>query len=355
MTHFIRSPDFANLPPSLLALFEQAAVSDGFFSHPGWYSVFSDFALAPNSETRLYLDDLAAPAVAIPLVVRPGKERMMESLANCYSCRHDLLCRTPAPEASVTALVEKIASERPQWDRLMFHALDPLQSYFAPLASALSRCGYSVETYCQFGTWYENTAGMSFRDFLARRPSQLRNIYKRKLAGIERQASLAFKLYHIGAGLEEAISDYEAIYRQSWKQPEPHPLFVANLARFCARLGALRLGILSVDGRPAAAQLWIVWRGEATIFKLAHDQVWDRFSIGTLLTMRMMERVLDDDRPQRVDFGRGDDAYKRLWLPHRTERWGIIAVNWRTPRGFVAALRQRAGAARRFMTRRSQD
>jgi CelD/BcsL family acetyltransferase involved in cellulose biosynthesis len=105
----------------------------------------------------------------------------------------------------------------------------------------------------------------------------------------------------------------------------------------------LRLGLIHVDGEPAAAQIWIVHHGSALLFKLAYDERFADLSVGTILTAVLMQHVLDIDKVELVDYLSGDDAYKHDWMSHRRERWGILAMNPRTPRGAMAIIRHRGG------------
>jgi CelD/BcsL family acetyltransferase involved in cellulose biosynthesis len=55
--------------------------------------------------------------------------------------------------------------------------------------------------------------------------------------------------------------------------------------------------------------------------------------------MRVLERLLDEERIGELDLGAGDDPYKRLWASKRRARIGLLAFDPLTWRGAAGALR----------------
>jgi hypothetical protein len=298
-----------------------------------------------QSEIRVYTDKWSEPAIALLLRnTAPEAGRRPTSLANAYSVEHGVIWRPGTDlDAAVGAILSEILSERPRWEGLSLAGLDPLDPSYRAAVRSLGRAGLFVQCAFDSGTWYEETAKLSFAHYVAARPSELRNTWRRKRRRVDRTNRLSKTFFADTTRIEEAIADYQTIYAASWKPAEAFPEFIPALIRLAAELGALRLGIYYIDGVPAAAQFWIVWHGRAIIYKLAHDKRLDDLSLGTLLTMEMIERVLADDCPREITLGRGDDPYKKLWLPRRRERWGINADNPRTWRGLGVGLRRKAG------------
>ncbi len=98
-----------------------------------------------------------------------------------------------------------------------------------------------------------------------------------------------------------------------------------------------------------AAQFWIVEDAQATVLKLAHDEAAKSLSPGTVLTALMLQHLLDQEHVGRIDFGRGDDPYKRLWARERRQRIGIVLANPRRPRGLAFLARHALGRVRQAL------
>jgi hypothetical protein len=336
----LRDISFRHLPEGVVALFA-AAGERSFFSLPEWYEVLARDGVPPGTRIALYVDGLPRCQVGLVCQTLLQSPRRLDSLATPYSVEHAVLAMAGADcRAGLAGIIADIVEERPSWETVLLRGFTASDPAFHALAGELRRAGLAVEPFFDTGVWYEETAGASFAEYLARRPSALRNTWHRKSARANRSSTLRWSFVERDDGLDKAIADYEEVYRASWKKAEPFPNFIPAAIRAAATLGALRLGIAYADDMPAAAQFWIVWRGRACIYKLAHDERFKELSLGTLLTMRMIERVLERDRPAEINLGRGDDPYKKLWLSQRRECWGVAAANPRTLRGFGSAARQ---------------
>ena len=169
---------------------------------------------------------------------------------------------------------------------------------------------------------------------------------KRSGGGTRRAEQLQdahFRLYDQQNDLAAGIDAFGTVYARSWKQPEPYPAFNRAQIRAAGSLGLARLGVWWIGETPAAAQFWIVEHGRATVLKLAHDERFKEHSPGTVLTAWMSRHMLEQAHVAELDFGRGDDAYKRDWVGFRRQRMGVMLINPRHPRGMLALVRHRVG------------
>ena len=205
------------------------------------------------------------------------------------------------------------------------------------LASALRDSGWSVVVEPAFGNWIARTE-YGFDEYWSRRPGQLRSTAKRKA----KAATLDIVIHDRFD--PAAWADYESVYRSSWKPAEGSFPFLRALAEQEGTAGTLRLGLAYRESRPVAAQLWLVEDGIATIHKLSYAEDAKALSPGTVLGEAMFRRAIDQDGVRLVDYGTGDDAYKRDWMDERRQLWRIIARNPRTLRGLAGIVRQRVRA-----------
>lgn len=209
-----------------------------------------------------------------------------------------------------------------------------------PLAAAFRAAGWQVRLTEKTGNWRVLTGGEDFAAYWAKRPGQLRSTARRKA----RAAGLDLEIFDRFD--DAAWAAYEDVYRASWKPEEGSFPFLRALAEQEGAAGTLRLGVARKDGKPLAVQLWLVEHGEATIHKLAYREDAKELSPGTILGEAMFRRAIDEDRARIIDYGTGDDAYKRDWMEERRPLWRLQAFNPGTLRGLAGTARALAGRLR---------
>lgn len=353
---------FDALPAPYLALFAGAAGEAGFFFSLPWLANLYRTAL-PDTALRIYGIEAgqgeAKVRLALPLTHRKAAggiaaARELGACANFYSSLFGpvLACGVAPSPQDFFRLARAIASEAPAWDVVNLQPMAIEAPVFEMCVAGFRQAGMAVQTYFCFGNWYLEVGGRSYREYAETLPSRLKNTLARKSRQLAAAHDVRITILTGEADAQQGIAAFERVYRSSWKSAEAYPEFIPGLIRMCAQQGWLRLGVAYVDGAPAAAQLWIVSHGVASIYKLAYDERFAALSIGSILTARLMQHVIDVDRVREVDYLTGDDAYKRDWMSHRRERWGMMAFNLRTARGVLAAARHIGGRGLKGLWRR---
>ena len=254
----------------------------------------------------------------------------LSAMANWYSFRWRPLM---TPKADANALLTALAHD------LIKHAarvtLSPLpdeNGETAQLETAFKSAGWTTFRWPCGVNHILPINGRTYAEYLNARPGPVRTTLKRKASKVAVAIETAFN--------PASWAAYEAIYAESWKPGEGSPAFLRTFAQAEGAAGRLRLGLALADGQPVAAQLWTVEHGTAYIHKLAHSEAAKSLSPGTTLTAALFEHVIDRDRVDLVDFGTGDDGYKRDWMEQVRPHYRLDCYRAGAPQNWAAIARQ---------------
>lgn len=296
---------------------DDAARAAGFaapFDRALWFDLLAahGFAGQGRFDARGHTDTTTA---WLPLrIEKPGH---LAGLTNWYSFAiRPLYTGSDDQNAALFALFHNLRS---QAARVSLYPVrdDERQS----IIEALRAAGWWVKTAQAGDRHWLDLGDMDHDAWWASRPGALRNTVQRKAKKgiVDIQQLTAFD--------PGSWAAYEQIYAASWKPEEGHPALLRAFAEAEGASGRLRMGIARIDGVPVAAQFWTVEDGTAFIHKLAHVEDSLKASPGTLLSAALFRHVIEVDGVKRVDFGTGNDGYKRDWMNRHDPLWRIEAFN----------------------------
>lgn len=340
VAHQVQVLASAALLPADVRAFLDRAEQDNVEFGSAWYDNLCQTVFSGDAGVRFYVlrTDSTVRAV-LPLLARraPGGWQLY-SLSNFYTTLYQPVMDPTLQAADLLPLLHTLRREFPWLGSFNLSPMDLDGHPYRILLGALRLAGWLPYEFFCHGNWY-HLAEPSWAEYLAARSGSLRSTVKRMGKKFAADGGV-LELVTAGPTLEQAIQAYQQVYAGSWKRPEPYAGFMPGLIRSCARQGQLRLGLARLKGVPVAAQVWIVAHGRAAIYKVAYHEDYKQYAAGTLVTALLMEQVIDVDRVKEIDYLIGDDAYKKTWMAHRRERWGIIAYNPRSPRGLIGLARE---------------
>lgn len=344
----IKNPD--TLPLDVKQLFDKVEQENFQLGTP-WLQTLVSTVFPKHPGVGIYVLRRSGKAIAaLPILgMKKTSGSKIESLSNFYTSLYSPAISQETKDFEIAELVGAVLTVNRSVGSLRFSPMDPDSIAYRRLIHALRRQGLFVLTFFCFGNWYLQNAG-AWSNYLVSRSGTLRSTIKRMTKKLTGDGG-SLEIIVGGAEVERGIQVFQQVYASSWKVMEPFSEFIPSIIKTYAGKGMLRMGIASLRGQPIAAQLWFVSHGKAYIFKVSYDEKFKAYAPGTLVTAILMEYVLDKDRVEEVDFLTGDDLYKKSWMSHRRERWGIIAFNPKTVNGLLGLTKEVLGRTLMHMIR----
>lgn len=304
------------------------------FARPAWFALLGRhcFADVPRLWPEARIDGATA---TLPLIDRGD---MLTGLSNYYSFSYAPIFEGAPSNARREALIRSIAADlRHRHHRLSLYPLLDHDGTATMMRRAFAEAGWIALLTDQGVNYVLDVAGRDFATYWAERPGALRSSVRRK--GKNHPLNLA-----IHRDLTDALwAEYMTVYAASWKNAEPYPQMIRAMAEEAAARGALRLGVAMLGETTVAMQIWTVegpaQRRVAYIHKLAHDSRYDALSPGTLLSHFLFERMIDGEKVCLIDYGTGNNAYKRDWMDVKRPMMRLDCFDPRKVSNWVPALR----------------
>jgi len=244
------------------------------------------------------------------------------------------------PAAAREALACWAATER--FDVLACELLPGPDSWegVVPGAAVVSRNGSPVL----------DLEGRTWKELLAGRSRNFREQVGRRTRALERDHDVRFRLVAGPEGLDSALDTFFRLHRLRHGESvvartEP---FQREFATVAAERGWLRIWLLDVDGRPAAAWLGFRFAGAECYYQAGRDPAFDRQSASFVLLAHTIREALEDGVSE-YRFLRGDEPYKYRFASGDPGLETIVVARGAAGKAALAALR----LARRLPIRRT--
>ncbi len=158
--------------------------------------------------------------------------------------------------------------------------------------------------------------------------------YLKKLES-QYQGQVKVVMYSSEEELEESIKAMSAVSANTYQYALGCG-FVDNartrsLMRTAAKSGWLRTAMLFIGEKPCAFQVGLQYRRTYFLEQIGFDPSWKKFEVGTVLFLKVLERLCGDPTVDSLDFGFGDAQYKKQY---GDERWIESSIQIFAPRTY---------------------
>ncbi len=178
--------------------------------------------------------------------------------------------------------------------------------------------------------------------YLATRSRTLRKGYRRKLRQLERLGEFRYAGYDGLQNGDDCLNAYLDVESRSWKRAGKVGIgnnrfrlaFYRALVASLAPSGRIRFRFLTIDDKAIAATFGVFQRGRFASLEICHDQAYDRYSPGVVLTGLELEECHQSGAYTDYDFLIGTYNNKTTWGTDAHRAWHLYILP-RTPWGWL--------------------
>jgi len=235
----------------------------------------------------------------------------------------DLIARAGAERPAAGALADYLGEQRAL---LELGQLPAERSAAALVAERLRERGWGELERTTHVCPFIDLAGESWESYVAALGSSHRANLRRRLRKLEARFDVRFERAHSEAEVAAAFEILVDLHHRRWQgrggsDAFGGPAVVAfhrELVGLALRRGWLRLYVLRLDGRPAAALYGFLYRGRFLFYQAGFDPAFGDWSVG-LVTMGLTIRAAIEEGAREYDLLHGDEDYKFLWANQSRE------------------------------------
>lgn len=282
-----------------------AEASESIFATPEWMMLWYRH-FGGGQELRAYTVREGGRLVALlPLVLwRARAPRVLRFVGHGPSDVMGPVC-APADRPAAAAALEQVLADG-GWDVLLAERL--------PAGDLLAGGVHGRELQREASPVLP-IDGMSWDDFLASKSSNFRQQARRRERKLAKEHDLRFRLSDDPDRLDADLDVLFALHEERWTTAgsgaleERRAAFHRDFARVALDRGWLRLWLLELDGKPAAAWYGLRFANRELYYQAGRDPELERAAVGFVLLAHSVREAMNDGM-REYDFLRGGEGYK---------------------------------------------
>jgi CelD/BcsL family acetyltransferase involved in cellulose biosynthesis len=277
------------------------------FVQPGWMRAWQE-VFAPQADIRIHsFHEAGRLAGVAPLLL---ENRTARFIGDPDVCDHlDFVASAERKGEFCRALLDHLILQG--IERLELGPLRPDSTVMTTLVPAARERGYPVSIR-EDDALYEVALPGSWDEYLQVLSGKQRHEIRRKLRRLENSAAIEFHITDEQAAAGSAMDDFLTLFRQN---REDKAVFMSDrmecyFRRLVDYVPGIRIGLLHVDGMPAAGVLCCDHESTRYLYNSGYDAGRAHLSVGILCKIYSLKDSIARGL-KRYDFLKGHENYKR--------------------------------------------